>query len=82
MELSLGSNKDQFKTEKHLKDLEDFLSKKENQKEGKWFMKNRTTVSLRVGLRYNFLNFNNLMIVIPSPNLSFWEGKDTDLKGV
>lgn len=24
MVLSLGSNKDQFKTEKHLKDLEDF----------------------------------------------------------
>lgn len=35
MELSLGSNKDQFKTEKHLKDLENFLSKEENQKEGK-----------------------------------------------
>lgn len=34
-------------------------------------MKNRTTISLRVGLRYNFFNFNNLMIVIPSPNLSF-----------
>lgn len=33
MVLSLGSNKDQFKTEKHLKDLEDWFEKKRIKKE-------------------------------------------------